>query len=43
MGVRHVRRRILPPLRKIAGMGHTIRLADIHAALRKLDGDVEIG
>jgi hypothetical protein len=28
-----------PALREIPGMGHTIRLADILAALRRLDGD----
>jgi hypothetical protein len=28
-----------PALREIPGMGHTVRLADILAALRKLDGD----
>ena len=28
-----------PALREIPGMGHTIRLADILAALRQLDGD----
>jgi hypothetical protein len=28
-----------PVLREIPGMGHTIRLADILAALRRLDGD----
>ena len=28
-----------PALREIQGMGHTIRLADILAALRQLDGD----
>ncbi|UGY16889.1 hypothetical protein HAP48_0005120 [Bradyrhizobium septentrionale] len=28
-----------PALREIPGMGHTIGLADIVAALRKLDGD----
>ncbi|MBR0741246.1 hypothetical protein JQ581_30380 [Bradyrhizobium liaoningense] len=28
-----------PALREIPGMGHSIRLADILAALRKLDGD----
>ncbi|MBR0777899.1 hypothetical protein JQ543_05735 [Bradyrhizobium diazoefficiens] len=28
-----------PALREIPGMGHAIRLADILAALRKLDGD----
>ncbi|WP_342709752.1 hypothetical protein AAFG13_35675 [Bradyrhizobium sp. B124] len=28
-----------PALREIPGIGHTIRLADILAALRKLDGD----
>jgi hypothetical protein len=28
-----------PSLREIPGMGHTIRLADILAALRKLDGE----
>ncbi|WOH51097.1 hypothetical protein [Bradyrhizobium sp. sBnM-33] len=31
-----------PSLREIPGMGHTIRLADILAALRQLDGDEEI-
>ena len=28
-----------PALREIPGMGHTIRLADILAALRRLDGE----
>lgn len=28
-----------PALREIPGMGHTIRLSDILAALRQLDGD----
>jgi hypothetical protein len=28
-----------PALREIPGMDHTIRLADILAALRRLDGD----
>jgi len=28
-----------PALREIPGMGHAIRLADVLAALRKLDGD----
>jgi hypothetical protein len=28
-----------PALREIPGMGHTIRLVDILAALRQLDGD----
>lgn len=28
-----------PALREIPGMGHTVRLADILAALRQLDGD----
>jgi hypothetical protein len=28
-----------PALREIPGMGHAIRLADILAALRRLDGD----
>ena len=28
-----------PALREIPGMSHTVRLADILAALRKLDGD----
>jgi len=28
-----------PALRKIPGMGHTIRLSDILAALRRIDGD----
>jgi len=28
-----------PALREIPGMGHTIRLGDILAALRRLDGD----
>ena len=30
-----------PGLRDIPGMGHTLRLADILAALRQLDGDDE--
>jgi hypothetical protein len=30
-----------PALREIPGMGHTIALADIHAALRELDGGDE--
>jgi hypothetical protein len=30
-----------PGLRDIPGMGHTLRLADILAALRRLDGDDE--
>jgi len=32
-----------PGLRDIPGMGHPIRLADILAALRQLDGDDEPG
>lgn len=32
-----------PALRKIPGMGHTMRLADILAALRKLDDDNDDG
>lgn len=28
-----------PALREISGMGHKIRLADVLAALRRLDGD----
>jgi hypothetical protein len=28
-----------PALREIPGMGHTLRLADILAALRQLDGE----
>jgi hypothetical protein len=31
-----------PSLREIPGMDHTIRLADILAALRQLDGDEEL-
>jgi hypothetical protein len=30
-----------PGLRDIPGMGHTLRLADVLAALRQLDGDDE--
>ncbi|WP_235984063.1 hypothetical protein [Bradyrhizobium australiense] len=32
-----------PSLREIPGMGHTIRLADILAALRQLDGEQDPG